>query len=51
MLALLQSDLPLLHIMLRLDHLLGELGHEIKGLYWQQTMLRELDFPIVKEED
>ncbi len=46
-----QSDLPLLHVTLHLDHLLGELGREIKSLYQQQTTLRELDFPIVEEED
>ncbi len=46
-----QSDLPLLHITLRLDHLLGELGRETESLYWQRTTLRELDFPIVEEED
>ncbi len=46
-----QSDLPLLHVMLRLDHLLGELGREIESLYRQWTTLRELDFPIVEEED
>ncbi len=46
-----QSDLPLLHVTLRLDHLLGELSREIECLYQQWTMLRELDLPIVEEED
>ncbi len=46
-----QSDLPLLHITLHLDHLLGELSRELESLYRQRTMLRELDFPIVEEED
>ncbi len=46
-----QSDLLLLHVMLHLDHLLGELDWEIKDLYRQQATVLELDFPIVKEED
>lgn len=45
------SDLPLLHVTLRLDHLLGELDREIEGLCRQRTALRELNFPIVEEED
>ncbi len=44
-----QSDLPLLHVMLRLDHLLGELGRELESLYRPRTTLRELDFPVVEE--
>ncbi len=46
-----QSDLPLLHVMLHLDHLLGQLDHKIESLCWQRTALRELNFPIVEEED
>ncbi len=46
-----QSDLPLLHVTLRLDHLLGELDREIESLCRQRTALRELDFPIIEEED
>ncbi len=46
-----QSALPLLYIMLHLDHLLGELGRKIEDLYWQRATLRELDFPIVEEEN
>ncbi len=46
-----QSDLPLLHVMLHPDHLLGELGREIKDLYRQRATLQELDFLVVGEED
>ncbi len=46
-----QFDLPLLHATLRLDHLLGELDRELENLYRQRASLRELDFPIIEEED